>query len=43
MTGCDFATPEGRQAFKETRQIEMTCKPAVRLAVETVDSLCCLF
>ena len=39
MTGCDFGTPEGRQAFKDTQQIERTCKPAVRLVVETIPRL----
>lgn len=40
MTGCDFNTPEGRRRFSETRQMEVTCRPAVQLVVESVPALC---
>lgn len=36
MIGCDLSTAEGRQAFQDTHQMELTCRPAVRLVLETV-------
>lgn len=40
MTGCDFLTPEGQARFKETQGMDLVCRPAVRLAVESAIDIC---
>jgi C_GCAxxG_C_C family probable redox protein len=40
MTGCDFLTPEGQAHFKESQGMDRTCRPAVRLVVESVIEIC---
>ncbi len=40
MTGVDFRTPEGQEAFTKNRGKELVCCPAVKLMVESAIDIC---
>jgi C_GCAxxG_C_C family probable redox protein len=39
LTGCDFSSPEGNQAFTDGKILDRVCLPAVRFAVEAAYSV----